>query len=431
MSRPERSQHLHRRRPSGGEAGFTLVELMISMVLGLFIVLALVTLLINVNRNNSELSKMNRVIENGRFALQLLQADVSHAGFWGGFIPQFDDLTWTTLPVPGVPQNYLGVVTAAPDPCADWAALAANPDPVVLSTYKANLIGISVQAYEIPAAVPSPTVPVCSAKVVNPQPDSDVLIVRHAETCAVGETGCAPFTANELYFQMARCGSTAPSPAYALEQYNAVNENTLFPLRVRAVAPLTCGTAAFAEKRKYVSNLYYVRRYAVTDGDNVPTLMRRQFSCASGTCQFGQEDAMIEGIESFKVELGVDNVSDFGTVLATANFNATPTWADPANLTSPTNRGDGLPDGAYVRCTAAAPCNAFQLMNTVAVKMFVLVRSESRSAGYTDTKSYCLASSCPTAASRLGPFNDGYKRHLFQQVVRLVNVAGRRETPLP
>ena len=35
------------------EGGFTLVELMISMVLGLFIVLALVTLLINVNHNNS------------------------------------------------------------------------------------------------------------------------------------------------------------------------------------------------------------------------------------------------------------------------------------------------------------------------------------------------------------------------------------------
>ena len=65
--------------PHSRQPGFTLVELMISMVIGLFIVLALLTLLINVNRNNSELTKTNRVIENGRFALQLLETDVSHA----------------------------------------------------------------------------------------------------------------------------------------------------------------------------------------------------------------------------------------------------------------------------------------------------------------------------------------------------------------
>ena len=45
--------------------------------------------LINISRNNSELSKTNRVIENGRFALQLLAADVAHAGFWGGYLPAF------------------------------------------------------------------------------------------------------------------------------------------------------------------------------------------------------------------------------------------------------------------------------------------------------------------------------------------------------
>lgn len=417
----------HRRPPSGPEAGFTLVELMISMVLGLFIVLALVTLLINVNRNNSELAKTNRIIENGRFALQLLQADLSHAGYWGGFVPQFDELAMTTAPTDR-PQDYLAVVTAVPDPCANWADLAANADPLVFPNYKRNLIGISVQAYGIPAVVPSPTVPVCGDKVVAPQPNTDVVFLRHVETCAVGETGCTGFAANELYFQVARCGNTAPSPAYALAQYNALNENTLFPLRVRAVAPLTCATAAFAEKRKYVSNLYYVRRYAVTDGDNVPTLMRRQFSCASGTCGWGDAQAMIEGIESFKVELGIDNVSDSGATLTTASFDAAVSWLNAANLTSPTNRGDGFPD-TYVGCTAAAPCSAFQLMNTVAVKIYILARSENKSPGYTDGKSYCLASTCPTAATKLGPFDDGYKRHLFQQVVRLVNVSGRRETP--
>ena len=80
------------------QAGFTLVEVMISMVIGLLIMLALVTLLIDVNRSNREMSKVNRLIENGRFAMQLLQADISHAGYWGGYIPQFDDLITTGIP---------------------------------------------------------------------------------------------------------------------------------------------------------------------------------------------------------------------------------------------------------------------------------------------------------------------------------------------
>jgi type IV pilus assembly protein PilW len=158
--------------------------------------------------------------------------------------------------------------------------------------------------------------------------------------------------------------------------------------------------------------------------------MRSQFE--NGVQQPAQ--ALIEGIESFKVEFGLDTVSDSGAVLTTATFNTTTgegaavVWANPKVLTSPTNRGDGYPD-SYVQCTNASPCSAFQLMNAVAVKIHVLVRSENRTPGYVDSKSYCLASSCPTAGDRLGPFSDSFKRHLFTQTVRLVNVSARRETP--
>ena len=112
MNRPAPllSERFLARQPRRAQSGFTLVELMISMVLGLFIVLALLTLLINVNRNNSEMTKSNRTIENGRFALQLLEADVSHAGFWGGFLPLFDDLTNTAAPT--------DVPSAVPDAAA-------------------------------------------------------------------------------------------------------------------------------------------------------------------------------------------------------------------------------------------------------------------------------------------------------------------------
>ena len=163
---------------------------MVSMVLGLLIVLALITFLVNINRNNSELSNNNRLIENGRFALQLLSADIAHAGYWGGHVPQFDDLTGsTTVARPDVPANYISasatVVSAVPDPCA-WSAMAADADPVVLATYKSNLVGIAVQGTDIPASVPSPTTPFCGSVVNNPLPSTDVLVVRNVEPCLVG-----------------------------------------------------------------------------------------------------------------------------------------------------------------------------------------------------------------------------------------------------
>lgn len=392
------------------QSGFTLIELMVSMAIGLLIVLALITLLINVNRNNSEMGKTNRVIENGRFALQLLQADISHAGYWGGYVPRFDDLTANAAPT--------DVPTAVPDPCVDLTTL----DPAQLIAHKTSLIGIAVQGYEIPAVVPSPTLSVCADKVTSPKASTDVLFVRHAENCVPGVGNCPAFTAGELYFQAARCGTTAPSPAYVLD-----SDATLLTLQNR-----DCATTA--ELRKFVSNLYYIRDFAVNPGDGIPTLMRSQFGLSGGVLQHKTAEALIEGIEGFRVEFGIDNISDADTntitgIDSTGVFDAKNLhtakieWANANNLTSPTNRGDGIPDGNYIRCTTAVPCTADQLMNAVAVKLYVLVRSEKTTPGYTDTKKYEMGS------TTLGPFNDAYKRHLFTQTVRLTNLSARRETP--
>lgn len=395
------------------QGGFTLVELMVSLAIGLLIVLALITLLINVNRNNGEMTKANRQIENGRFALMLLQADVSHAGFWGGFVPRFDDLTATT-----VPTDY---PTAVPDPCLAYASWDVAPYTTVTPhvSHKENLIGIAVQGYEIPAVVPSPTLSVCANRVVSPKASTDVLIVRHLEAeaynCVPGAAGCDA-TDGELYFQMDRqCLPAAPAVPYVL-----VADKTQLTLLQRAKASANCSTTEMGDYRKFVSSLYYVRSYAVTAGDGVPTLMRAQLGLNGGLIEHKAAEALIEGVEGFRVEYGVDNVSDSGVAV---DHSAAIAWASATNKTSPTNRGDGIPDGNYVRCTTAVPCTVAQLANTVALKIYVLIRSEQQTPGYQDTKTYALGS------TTLGPFNDGYKRHLFQQTIRLQNVSSRRETP--
>jgi type IV pilus assembly protein PilW len=137
---------------------------------------------------------------------------------------------------------------------------------------------------------------------------------------------------------------------------------------------------------------------------------------------------LIEGIEALRVELGIDDRSDAGLLV---DHMAPIDWADLTQR-SPQNRGDGAPD-RFIRCTTATPCDADDLMNVVAVKLYLLVRSRDRTPGHTDAKTYCLGEpaadgSCPVE-STIAAANDNYKRHAFTTSVRLTNVSGRRETP--
>jgi type IV pilus assembly protein PilW len=411
MPRPPILARVGRNGDARRQGGFTLIELMISLTMGLFIVLALLTLLINVNRNNGELTKTNRLIENGRFALQLLEADVSHAGYWGGFVPSYDDISNFSAPT--------DVPSAIPDPCAAVATWNAQ--------YKTNLLAIPVQTYEIPSPVPTPTVSVCASRVVNPQPSTDVLFVSHLDTtsCIPGAAGC-PAAAGLPQFQLNHCFNMS-SPGGSTTTYVFGTDTTAFTLHQRnctpAVSPGTGTVGTLSPIAPYVSNLYYIRNYADTVGDGIPTLVRSQYALVGGTPQYQAEQAFIPGIDGFRVELGVDSVSATGAALTTTSFTSGIVFPNPALMIRPSNRGDGYPDGAYVHCTVAVPCSTFQLMNTVAVKIYVLARGDSPSPSYVDNKTYQLGS------TTLGPFNDRYKRHLFTQTIRLTNISGRRETP--
>lgn len=377
------------RHGMAGQAGFSLVELMVSIALGLIILAAVLTLYLNVNRNNQELARANSQIENGRFAIQLIQSDLAHAGYWGGYLPRYDDLAEL-----GTPSD---APTAIPDPCLAYASWDA--------VYKTNLLGIPVQGYEIPSPVPSPTLSVCSSIVVSPKANTDVLVVRHADTCVPGVGSCEADTAGKLYFQSSYCNTESATPyVLATTGYDRHNRD--------------CTTVA--DKRKFVSNLYYIRDYASTAGDGIPTLMRSSFDLSGSSLAHQAAQPLIEGIEGFRVEFGIDSLSETG---AAVNLAAAINWQDPDTKNTPTNRGDGVPDGDFVRCTSASPCNVAQLTNAVAAKIYILARNLETTPGYTDSKTYTLG------ATTLGPFNDGYKRHVFSTTVRLVNISSRRETP--
>jgi prepilin-type N-terminal cleavage/methylation domain-containing protein len=497
-------------RPATGKRsrGFTLIELMIAMAISLLILLALVGLFVSSSRSNREMAKANSAIENGRFAIQLLQQDLVHAGFWGGHLPQFDDLSARTAPgdVPG----------AAPDPCALNLADDA---------YRKNLLGIPVQAF---GTLPTGAGCVQTATPTLQRGGTDVLLVRHADTCGLvwdpaagtavldpdGSGNCEAFAAGRPYIQPSFCtaeknwivaaattnsvtlptnlatppANVAPSNANGayvgvsarttsgpgagqsrlITAYDGATRNATvapnwtivpdpatipgpptrlaldyalgipainrFPLRQR-----DCTTPALI--RRVVSNLYYISDFPHPEraGEVIPTLVRSELDFAGGALAQQAPVPLIEGIEQFRVELGLDSrmtrcgLNNAVDYTAEPNTVASCNPAAPAGSQSlPTNRGDGAPE-TFVRCTTATPCTAAQLMDVVAVKLYVLVRSSEPTPGYTDSKSYCLGEpadngTCPVA-NTVAAANDGYQRHVFTTSIRLANVAGRRDTP--
>lgn len=344
--------------------GFSLIELMVAAIISVLMLLAILQLFIDVVRTNDEMAKTNVLIENGRFSLQLMQADVQHAGFWGEL------------------DNNIDPPTAIPDPCvvAGWDA----------SAYMANLIGIPVQAFPDATGL-------SGCGVTGVLANSDVLVVRHANTCVRGAS-CDGGSDTGWHIQVSGCRNVGTEDPYVIEKVD-LTDPLNFPLRTKTCSLASPPISAIdrAPQRKVVSKLYYLANSGVPA---VPTLMRVEL--ASGA--YSTPQPLIEGVESFRVELGLDTKGKNGLPI------------------SATNPGDGSAD-EFKRCTALTPCVLDDLANVVAVKLYVLVRNTVATRGYEDKKTYHLGGTDIVAA------NDGFKRHVFSTTVRLVNPSGRREIP--
>ncbi len=366
------------------QRGLTLIELMVAITIMLIVMAALLTLFLNVSGTQREMERVNRQIETGRLSIFVLENEISHAGFWENYMPEFDDLTVSAAPT-HVPTG------AVPDLCLAYSAANWTED------YKRQLLDLPVQVYNsVPAT--------CTDLLTRHKAGTDIVVVRHAETCLPGTTNCEADVAGAMYFQSSLCGTQKPS---SFDLSTGVFDQMFLK---------DCTTPS--PKRKLVADIYYVRDYAEAVDDGIPTLARSRFDLVGGTLAQQPPTPLIEGVEGFRVELGLDTLSKTG---AAVNYAQAIAWADPAEKSTPANRGDGSPDGAFVHC--GATCTADQLVNVVAVKLHVLARAAAISPGHNDTRRYQMGS------ETLAPFNDHYKRHVFATTVRLTNVTGRRETP--
>ena len=339
------------RRPPRREAGLSLVELMVSITLGLMILSGVLMVFVNTSAARNEVERTSRQIENGRYAVEVISNDLRLAGFYGEF-----DIT------------LLAVPSAVPaDPCSltatDWSAW----------------IPFYVQGYDGVGFASG------NCALTNLKANTDVLVVRRARTCVAGVAGCDAAVAGQPYVQTSLCANEITPQKLGLEG------TAVFDLKKK-------DCTANADKRQYFTHIYFIS----TDngsGVSVPTLKRLELTGTSWTTS-----PLVEGIEEFNIEYGLDTDGD---------------GAPDAYVANPSD----YPKGA---CAGACPVTNW--MNVVTVRSYVLARNLETSPDYSDTKTYGLGKDIDGNQITVTP-GGKYRRHIYSSLVRIVNVAGRRDTP--
>jgi type IV pilus assembly protein PilW len=247
-------QRSHRTRSQGrGQRGFSLVELMVAITIGLVLLLGITSLIVRNSVTNAELDNTSRQVENGRYALQLLSEDAEHAGFWGTY-------------------SSVGTLSSTPDPCATLPAnfgFAATTPPT-----------LPVAVYGYTAAAPDPT---C---IGNRLAGTEVFVVRRASTTQVA----AP-TGGLTYLQTSNCATdTAP---FALG--SAAGSFTLLQKDCATVAPM----------RQYMVHVYFVSACNVCGTDTTPTLKMAELGNGTMTLT-----PLVDGIQNLQVDYGIDMDGD-------------------------------------------------------------------------------------------------------------------------
>ena len=381
------------------ESGFSIIELMIAMTIGLLLLSGLAMIFVSSSDANRELQKIAQQIENGRFAVETVSTDLRHAGFYG----HMHDLS--SIPAPA---------TIPPDPCEDSdTAVLLSAMHYPLQGYRGT-IHASNPASDTAADISATS---CGGLLTaaNLRKGSDVLVIRRVDTNPLTTTTTT--VSNAFYIQASATtaeiqlgggnvlGACAAAPS-ALEHCKADGATA----SVLKLSNLSSPRPSAPIRRMHV-RVYFVAPCSVGAGangactgaageDTIPTLKRLELTTSGNMVIV----PLVEGIEYFKIEYGVDT--------------------SPVSV----NIATGYKGDATVDNYTEAPAD---WGTVIAAKLFVLARNAEPTISYTDTKSYRLGANAAdnfTVPAATGT-NARFKRHVYTAAVQVVNTAGRREIP--
>jgi len=266
---------ISRLREMQQQRGVGLIELMVAMLIGLFLILGAVTVF-NQSRNTYRASEgVARLQETARLAMDVIESDIRMANYWG-LNNRADYIINRAGPSQPTPAEF---TTAQQRTNVSLCGTAASNWVINLDEY----LGGSNNSYGLQ----------CAAS--NYQDDSDVVVIRRAN-----EARPAVLDPDRVYLQTSRIQGTLFVP------------NCPVP---RLPSNPACIPAAYlppaSESRELEARAYYVSSQSTLRND-VPSLRRKRFANVN-TATAGDailDEEIVSGVEDLQVRLGVDTNGD-------------------------------------------------------------------------------------------------------------------------
>jgi len=342
------------------QTGMTLIELMVALAIGMFLMLGAVTVFVQGRSTFRTTESVSRVQENARFALDTIESDIRMAQYWGltnrtdsiiGRATEAPLDTTTPATLDDCGANWpidLDTAVAATNNGYNWACAGDNAD---------------VGTPAIPASLgPPPTA------AIPATPGSDSFVVRR-----VAENGLTSGEVNTI---------SAASPGTVFVQTSR-DEGRIFTGNTPADF-----TASVQELHQLVVNGYYVSRQSTTSfppdasgtQQNVPSLRMRTL-VAGGVIQ---DREVIPGVEDMQIQFGIDTDP--------------PGAPDRGAIDRYVNPGDALLGTSVV----------------LAVRVWLRVRAERIEVGFVDRTTYNYADENAT-------YNDNFRRVVVSKTIYLRN----------
>jgi len=256
--------------------GFTIVELMIAMLLGLMLAGAMVAVFVDSRQSYNTSETVMRMQDDARQALDELSADLTMAGFWAELM----------LPVDITPDANLALLPVATTDCGPagvpwmYRAIVPGTSQSLALTAIDNATGAAVNASHS-----------CIA-ASEVQAGSDVIAIKRVAGGSSSDCDATKTATNTVYLRTnGTLGLLYKKPEAAA-----------------AAVPAPCWDW------EYRPRIYYVRNFAEV-GDGIPTLCRKvlRFTGPSPIPSMqglGATECIARGVESLQVEFGLDTDSD-------------------------------------------------------------------------------------------------------------------------
>jgi Tfp pilus assembly protein PilV len=246
-------------------SGLTLVELLVSMLLGLLLVAGMVSAYLSASRHYAYEEQMARMQENGRYAMRLLSREFAMAGFYGGMPSSVD-----------IPAASVDTDCSA----GDWALDARNPLDLV-NDYAGQSLPVSQHL----------TAFSCLDRTAIAW-NTDLVAIKRTAAEASMQRGipAESLTSSTVAAWYLRVVSGV-APAWEL----------LRPVDLRSPSRALPSMSYW----EAISRIIFIRKYSEERGDGIPSLCMETLAGDALTAR-----CLVEGVENLQVEFGIDTDED-------------------------------------------------------------------------------------------------------------------------